>query len=63
MNALRRVAGLCIALLVSALFGSEVRAEVARMEVTSRVPVAAGKAFAKAGAYERIIGRVFFSVD
>ncbi|MFL5392354.1 MAG: alpha/beta hydrolase domain-containing protein [Myxococcales bacterium] len=63
MNALRRVAGLCIALLVSALFGSELRAEVARMEVTSRVPVAGGKAFGKAGAYERIIGRVFFSVD
>src|SRR4051812_26776639 len=63
MNALRRVAGLCIALLVSALFGSELRAEVARMEVTSRVPVAGGRAFGKAGAYERIIGRVFFSVD
>jgi len=60
MNALRR---LHVAVLVSAFLGSELRAEVVRMEATSRVPVAGGRAFGKAGAYERIVGRVFFSVD
>jgi hypothetical protein len=63
MNAFRGVRSPSIAFLIWALFGSELRAEVARMEVTSRVPVAGGRAFGKAGAYERIIGRVFFSVD
>src|SRR5436305_13770604 len=63
MYRLRRIASLPSALLVSALFASELRAEVVRVEVTSRVPVASGRAFGKAGAYERITGRVFFSVD
>src|SRR3954469_16791400 len=63
MNRLRRIANLPSALLVSALFGSELRAEVVRVELISRVPVAAGRAFGQAGAYERITGRVFFSVD
>ena len=59
MKRLRR----CAALLVFLLSGSELRAEVVRIEVTSRVPVAGGRTFGKAGAYERITGRVFFSVD
>jgi hypothetical protein len=37
--------------------------EVVRFEITERVPFAGGKAFGRVGAYERIIGRVFFSID
>src|SRR3954462_909559 len=44
MNRPRRIPNLPSALLVSALFGSELRAEVVRVELISRVPVAAGRA-------------------
>lgn len=37
-------------------------ARVNRVEVTSRADVLGGKAFGDAGAYERIIGRVYFSL-
>lgn len=38
-------------------------AEVVRIEVTSRADVLAGKAFGAAGAYEKLAGRIYFSVD
>jgi Alpha/beta hydrolase domain len=38
-------------------------AEVTRIEVDSRTPVLNGKPFGNAGAYEKIVGKVFFSVD
>ena len=37
-------------------------ARVVRVEIASRQEVSDGKAFGNAGAYERITGRVFFSV-
>jgi hypothetical protein len=37
-------------------------ARVARVEVTSRTPVLGGKQFGAAGAYERIVGRVYFAL-
>jgi hypothetical protein len=38
------------------------RAKVVRVEVASRTPVLDGKSFGDAGAYERITGRVYFSL-
>ena len=38
-------------------------AHVTRVEVVSRVDVQDGRAFGLAGAYERIMGRVYFAVD
>ena len=38
------------------------RARVKRVEITSRAEVLAGKSFGDAGAYERITGRVYFSL-
>jgi hypothetical protein len=38
-------------------------AKVVRVEVTSRTDVLNGQAFGAAGAYERIVGRVYFSVS
>ena len=37
-------------------------ARVTRVEVTSRVPVLDGREFGASGAYERIVGRVYFSL-
>ncbi|HLH93676.1 MAG TPA: alpha/beta hydrolase domain-containing protein [Xanthobacteraceae bacterium] len=39
------------------------RAEVSRIEITSRTAVLDGKAFGSAGAYEKITGKVFFAID
>ena len=39
------------------------QAEVTRMEIASRTDVLDGKPFGAAGAYEKIVGKVFFSVD
>jgi len=41
---------------------SSALAHVARVEVVSRTDVQDGRAFGLAGAYERIIGRVYFAV-
>jgi alpha/beta hydrolase family protein len=38
-------------------------AHVTRVEITSRADVQDGRAFGLAGAYERIIGKVYFAVD
>jgi Alpha/beta hydrolase domain len=62
MNILR---GAHFGLLVVAIAGAPypTRAEVARIEIASRAQVLDGKAFGDVGAYEKIIGKVFFSVD
>jgi hypothetical protein len=39
------------------------RAEVTRIEISSRTPVLDGKPFGNAGPYEKMVGKVFFSVD
>ena len=46
-----------------ALVPRAARAEVTRVEITSRVDVLGGKPFGPAGPYEKIIGKVFFVVD
>jgi hypothetical protein len=48
--------------LVLTLSSSTVEARVTRVEVASRVDVLGGKAFGDAGSYERITGRVYFSL-
>jgi alpha/beta hydrolase family protein len=39
------------------------QAEVTRIEIASRADILAGKPFGASGAYEKIVGKVFFSVD
>ena len=59
----RVVSGLataCVLLLASA---SLVGAHVVRIVIDSRQPLAGGKAFGAAGAYERVVGRVFYAFD
>jgi len=47
----------------TASLSSSARAEVTRIEVTSRTDVLAGKPFGDAGAYEKIIGKVYYALD
>src|SRR5215470_4574275 len=50
-------------LLLAALAnGSALRARVTRVEITSRSDVLGGQPFGEVGSYERITGRVYFSV-
>jgi hypothetical protein len=54
------------ALLVAAVIawaGHSAQAEVTRIEIVSRADIVGGKPFGDTGAYEKIIGKVFFSVD
>jgi hypothetical protein len=39
------------------------RAEVTKVEITSRADVLGGKAFGCAGSYEKLVGKVYYSVD
>jgi hypothetical protein len=54
-----------ISSLLLCLIGAVVslNAKVVRVEVTSRTDVLNGQAFGRAGAYERVVGRVYFSVS
>jgi hypothetical protein len=45
------------------VFATAARAEVTRIEVTSREDVLNGKSFGAVGPYERIIGKAYFAVD
>lgn len=55
----RRPAALLVPLLLTVL---PLQARVVRVEISSRADVLKGKPFGDAGAYERIGGRVYFSV-
>ncbi|HET9408393.1 MAG TPA: alpha/beta hydrolase domain-containing protein [Candidatus Sulfotelmatobacter sp.] len=55
----RHIVGSTFLLLVFTILPLDAR--VVRVEITSRADVIAGKAFGDTGAYERIIGRVYFS--
>jgi hypothetical protein len=46
-----------------ALAPSLLRAEMTRVEITSRQDVLNGKAFGNVGAYEKLIGKAYFAVD
>ena len=50
-------------LLTSTILVSLAHARVVRVEITSREDLQEGKPFGNAGAYEKIIGRVYFAVD
>ncbi|MCU1219660.1 MAG: hypothetical protein JWN42_857, partial [Candidatus Angelobacter sp.] len=50
-------------LLFLILFSTTSPARVVRVEITSRTDIQEGKPFGNAGAYEKIIGRVYFAVD
>jgi hypothetical protein len=56
----RLIVVLVVALLSSALCAD---AKVTRVEIISRSDIADGKAFGLAGPYEKIVGRVYFTVD
>jgi len=58
---LRRGIGLLLFCLIGSV--SSLSAKVVRVEVTSRTDVLNGQAFGDAGAYERIVGRIYFSVS
>ena len=49
-------------LLILVLNASPLHARVIRVEIASRVDVLEGRAFGDTGAYERITGRVYFSL-
>ncbi len=57
-----RLRSLLTCLLLWTSFGPALRARVERVEVTSRTDVLNGEQFGDAGPYERITGRVYFSV-
>lgn len=54
---------LLIILAVIFLMAITAQAHVTRIEITSRTEVLNGKEFGLAGAYEKIIGKVYFAVD
>jgi hypothetical protein len=49
--------------IAAAGLSSSARAEVTRIEVTSRTDVLAGKPFGDPGSYEKIIGKVYYALD
>jgi hypothetical protein len=49
--------------LLAILRPGAVRAEATRVEITSRQDVLGGKSFGMVGAYEKLIGKVYFAVD
>jgi len=55
-----RIIGL---LLLGLVLVSLAQARVVRVEITSRADIQEGKPFGNAGAYEKILGRVYFAVD
>jgi hypothetical protein len=59
---MRLILRLASLLVVAALAASPLSARVLRVEIDSRVDVLGGKEFGSAGSYERITGRVYFSL-
>jgi hypothetical protein len=51
------------AVLLLAASAATAEAEVVRLEITSREPFADGRAFGRVGAYEKLRGRLVYSVD
>ena len=50
-------------LIALALVSIPAAARAVRVDVTARGPVLNGKTWGKSGAYEKIVGRVYFAVD
>ena len=60
---IRRLFGIGIVSSVLALAPAAMRAEVTRVEITSRQDILNGKVFGTVGAYEKLAGKVYFAVD
>jgi len=54
---------LLFTLLLALLLPTLARAEVTRIEITRREPLAAGLPFGPIGPYEKLVGKAFFAVD
>jgi hypothetical protein len=54
---------MALAAFVLALMPATIRAEVTRVEISSREDVLGGKAFGTVGAYEKLHGKVYFALD
>lgn len=52
-----------VALMLAALVPAALRAELLRIEISSRQDVLNGKQFGSAGAYEKLKGKAYFAVD
>ncbi len=64
MNAnTRRNLGVALVVVVAALAPAMTRAEVTRVEISSRQDVLGGKSFGTIGAYEKLSGKVYFAID
>jgi hypothetical protein len=61
-NVRRFAVSLFVVAIIACFAASALSARVKRVEVTSRADVLNGKPFGNAGSYERITGRIFFSV-
>src|SRR5215470_14412835 len=62
MNPFARLCWLTL-LALAAFALTSAQAEVAHIETASRTDVLGGKAFGAAGAYEKIVGKVYFALD
>jgi hypothetical protein len=60
---IRHLFGILVVSSVVAFAPADMRAEVTRVEITSRQDVLNGKAFGAVGAYEKLAGKVYFAVD
>src|SRR5580658_6585899 len=60
---IRHLFGILVVSSVVAFAPAAVRAEVTRVEISSRQDVLNGKAFGAVGAYEKLAGKVYFTVD
>src|SRR5580692_12514465 len=63
MNHLRARVAWILSLVIFLFSVSDAAANVTRVEIISRTDVLDGRAFRLAGAYEKIVGRVYFAVN
>jgi len=52
-----------IAMAVVTFSNYSAHAEVTRIEIAARADILSGKSFGTVGAYEKIVGKVYFSID
>src|SRR5690348_10846806 len=60
---IRNIFGILMVSSIMTLAPVGLRAEVTRVEITSRQDVLGGKTFGTVGAYEKLAGKVYFAVD
>ena len=60
---IRTTSGTAVAALIIGLVPATIRAEVTRVEISSRQDVLGGKAFGSVGSYEKLTGKVYFAVS